>query len=75
MHRGNPRRHLRPRFPALHFSTLLSLTGRPSWRSFYVFVLQLLLPQRLILPPTEKAHGCGVNGWVSGQQGIYLGLK
>ena len=30
----NLHRHPRPRLPALAFSTLLCIIGRPSWRSF-----------------------------------------
>ena len=32
------------------------------------------LPQRFVLPSTGEAHCISVNGWVSGQQGINLGL-
>ena len=71
---GKPRRHPRPRFPTLHFPTLLSLTGRPSWRSFCLFIVQPLLPQRFVLPTAGETHCCSVYGWVCGQQGIHLGL-
>ena len=32
------------------------------------------MPQRFTLPPTGKAHCISVNGWVSGQQCVNLGL-
>ena len=41
---------------------------------FCVFIVQHLLPQRLVLPSAGEAHGISVNGWVGGQQGINLGL-